>query len=149
MLQPLPFADDSLDLVQSIFAPRPWSEIKRVLRPGGYALIVHPQAGHWQELRTFLPLAKIGDEKLPASDLAGFAPVALAAVTEKRELSHALLADLVEMSSLHPSSDARWDVLARPSARHPQRNPFSARGALPSRIVTPRSPRGAISVQHR
>ena len=102
LLQPLPFADHSLDLVQSIFAPRPLAEIKRVLRPGGLALFVHPQADHWQELRTFLPLAKIGEEKLVASDLAGFEPVTTVNVHEKRELTHPQLVDLVEMSpSIH------------------------------------------------
>src|SRR4051812_8148313 len=47
LLQPLPFADASLDLVQSIFAPRPLAEIQRVLRPGGHALFVYPEADHW------------------------------------------------------------------------------------------------------
>jgi 23S rRNA (guanine745-N1)-methyltransferase len=102
LLQPLPFADASLDLIQSIFAPRPLAEIQRVLRPGGYALFVHPEANHWQELRAFLPLAKIGDEKLPASGLTGFAPVASVPVSAPRKLSHSLLVDLVEMSpSIH------------------------------------------------
>lgn len=101
LLNPLPFADGSLDLVQSIFAPRPLAEIKRVLRPGGYALFVYPQADHWHEIRTFLPLAKIGEEKLPA-DLEGFTSCASLHVTEKIELNHAVLVDLVEMSpSIH------------------------------------------------
>jgi 23S rRNA (guanine745-N1)-methyltransferase len=101
LLNPLPFADGSLDLIQSIFAPRPLAEIRRVLRPGGYALFVYPQADHWQELRAFLPLAKIGEEKLPA-ELAGFTACASLHVTEKIELSHAVLVDLVEMSpSIH------------------------------------------------
>jgi 23S rRNA (guanine745-N1)-methyltransferase len=101
LLNPLPFADGSLDLIQSIFAPRPLAEIKRVLRPGGYALFVYPQADHWQELRAFLPLAKIGEEKLPA-DLEGFTACASLHVTAKIELSHAVLVDLVEMSpSIH------------------------------------------------
>ncbi len=101
LLNPLPFADESLDLVQSIFAPRPLAEIKRVLLPGGYALFVYPQADHWQELRAFLPLAKIGEEKLPA-ELDGFTAAASVHVTEKIELTHAVLVDLVEMSpSIH------------------------------------------------
>jgi len=101
LLNPLPFADGSLDLVQSIFAPRPLAEIRRVLCPGGYALFVHPQADHWQELRAFLPLAKIGEEKLPP-ELEGFAPVAASHVCTKLVLSHAGLVDLVEMSpSIH------------------------------------------------
>ena len=51
LLAGLPFGDGSLDLVQSIFAPRPLAEIKRVLRPDGYALFVYPEAGHdsWTE----------------------------------------------------------------------------------------------------
>lgn len=101
LLQPLPFADERLDLVQSIFAPRPLAEIKRVLRPGGHALFVYPQADHWHELRAFLPLAKIGEEKLP-SDLEDFTACASLPVTEKIELNHAGLVDLVEMSpSIH------------------------------------------------
>jgi 23S rRNA (guanine745-N1)-methyltransferase len=102
LLQPLPFADGSLDLVQSIFAPRPLAEIRRVLRPGGHALFVYPQADHWHELRAFLPLAKIGDEKLATANLDGFSPVTVVNVSEKRELTHAQLVDLVEMSpSIH------------------------------------------------
>ena len=101
LLNPLPFADGSLDLVQSIFAPRPLAEIKRVLRPGAYALFVYPEADHWAELRAFLPLAKIGDEKLP-TELAGFTAVAISHVTEKLDLSRDVLSDLVEMSpSIH------------------------------------------------
>ena len=101
LLNPLPFADSSLDLVQSIFAPRPLGEIKRVLRPGGHALFVYPHADHWQELRAFLPLAKIGEEKLPA-DPEGFTTGTSLHVTEKIELPHAVLVDLVEMSpSIH------------------------------------------------
>jgi 23S rRNA (guanine745-N1)-methyltransferase len=101
LLNPLPFADGSLDLVQSIFAPRPLAEIGRVLRPGGHALFVYPQTDHWQELRAFLPLAGIGEEKLPP-DLVGFAPAALSHVRTRMELTHDVLVDLVAMSpSIH------------------------------------------------
>lgn len=101
LLNPLPFADSSLDLVQSIFAPRPLAEIGRVLRPGGHVLFVYPQTDHWQELRAFLPLAGIGEEKLPP-DLKGFAPAASAHVCTRMELRHAVLVDLVAMSpSIH------------------------------------------------
>jgi 23S rRNA (guanine745-N1)-methyltransferase len=102
LLQPLPFAAGSLDLVQSIFAPRPLTEIQRVLRPGGQALFVYPQGDHWHELRAFLPLAGIGDDKLPTSELAGFAPAFAREVRASRELTHDQLVDLVEMSpSIH------------------------------------------------
>jgi 23S rRNA (guanine745-N1)-methyltransferase len=102
LLQPLPFADGSLDLVQSIFAPRPLPEIKRVLRPGGCALFVYPETDHWQEIRAFLPLAKIGEDKLPATDLAGFTAIVSTPVRAPCDLNHAQLIDLVEMSpSIH------------------------------------------------
>jgi 23S rRNA (guanine745-N1)-methyltransferase len=102
LLAGLPFADASLDLVQSIFAPRPLAEIRRVLRPGGHALFIYPQADHWHELRAFLPLAGLGEEKLQAAGLAGFVPVSEVAVVTPRELTHDLLTDLVEMSpSIH------------------------------------------------
>jgi 23S rRNA (guanine745-N1)-methyltransferase len=102
LLQPLPFADGSVDLVQSIFAPRPLAEIKRVLRVGGHAMFVHPEPDHWQEIRAFVSLAKIGDEKLPVHDLEGFDPYHSAHVTAKRKLDHAALVDLVAMSpSIH------------------------------------------------
>ncbi len=113
LLQPLPFADGSLDLVQSIFAPRPLTEIKRILRPGGHALFVYPQPDHWQELRAFLPLAKIGEEK-PAAQLEGFVAHAPLSVTEKIDLNHATLVDLVEMSpSIHrlTREGASWQNL--------------------------------------
>jgi 23S rRNA (guanine745-N1)-methyltransferase len=102
LLDALPFADGSLDLVQSIFAPRPLAEIMRVLRPGGYTLLVHPEADHWQEIREFLPLAKIGGDKLPVTQLDGFAVCSDQPITSKRELSHAMLIDLITMSpSIH------------------------------------------------
>jgi 23S rRNA (guanine745-N1)-methyltransferase len=102
LLQPLPFANASLDLVASIFAPRPLPEIKRVLRPGGSALFVYPEPAHWHELRAFLPLAGIGEDKLPAGGLEGFTLVPTPPVHAPRELSHALLVDLVAMSpSIH------------------------------------------------
>jgi 23S rRNA (guanine745-N1)-methyltransferase len=114
LLEDLPFADRSLDLIQSIFAPRPLGEIKRALRPGGYALFVYPQPDHWAELRSFLTLAKIGEEKLPPSDLEGFAPVESLQVREVRILDHALLVDLVEMSpSIHRLTRDGGDWQAR------------------------------------
>ena len=70
--------------------------------PRWYALFVYPEADHWHELRAFLPLAKIGEEKLPATDLEGFAPVTSIHVCAPRTLSHTQLVDLVEMSpSIH------------------------------------------------
>ncbi len=133
LLAGLPFADDSLDLVQSIFAPRPLAEIRRVLRPGGHALFVYPQPDHWHELRAFLPLAGIGEEKLPASELAGFLPGNDLTVVEKRDLTHDLLVDLVEMSpSIHR--------LTREGAPWQDRLPSRLTATLSVRVILCRKP---------
>lgn len=102
LLAGLPFANNSVDLVQSIFAPRPLAEVRRVLRPGGLALFVYPQSDHWHELRAFLPLAGIGEDKLSPADLLGLLPANETAIVAQRDLTHDLLVDLVEMSpSIH------------------------------------------------
>lgn len=44
--QPLPVADDSIDVITVIFAPRNPSEFARVLRPGGRLVVVTPRTGH-------------------------------------------------------------------------------------------------------
>ena len=47
----LPFADGSFDVVFSVFAPAPWEEFCRVLRPGGAIIVARAGATHLQELR--------------------------------------------------------------------------------------------------
>lgn len=44
--QPLPVADDAVDVITVIFAPRNVQEFARVLRPGGRLVVVTPRAGH-------------------------------------------------------------------------------------------------------
>jgi 23S rRNA (guanine745-N1)-methyltransferase len=44
--QPLPLADNSVDAVTVIFAPRNAAEFARVLRPAGRLLVVTPRTGH-------------------------------------------------------------------------------------------------------
>lgn len=128
LLQPLPFAANRIDLIQSIFAPRPLKEIQRVLRPGGYALFVFPLANHWQELRAFVPLAAIGEEKLPRNDLAGFNEIADVNITASRELNHGQLVDLVAMSpSIHR--------LTREASSWPELLPATLAATLSVRVV--------------
>jgi len=47
----LPFADGSFDCVVSVFAPAPWEEFCRVLRPGGAVIVARAGAEHLRELR--------------------------------------------------------------------------------------------------
>ncbi|MFF1254268.1 methyltransferase domain-containing protein [Pseudarthrobacter sp. NPDC058329] len=44
--QPLPLADDSVDAITVIFAPRNAKEFARVLRPAGRLAVVTPRRGH-------------------------------------------------------------------------------------------------------
>ncbi|MCQ6270922.1 methyltransferase domain-containing protein [Pseudarthrobacter sp. R1] len=44
--QPLPLADNSVDAITVIFAPRNAAEFARVLRPGGALVVVTPRSGH-------------------------------------------------------------------------------------------------------
>lgn len=48
----LPLADDSVDLVQVVFAPRNAAEFARVLKPGGTLVVAVPGPGHLEPLRS-------------------------------------------------------------------------------------------------
>ena len=50
----LPLADDSVDVVVSVFAPRPFGEFGRVARPGGVAVIASPGPDHLDGLTTLI-----------------------------------------------------------------------------------------------
>lgn len=47
----LPFLDHQADLVLNIFAPADWTEIHRVLKPGGFVLLAVAGENHLQGLR--------------------------------------------------------------------------------------------------
>ena len=50
----LPLADHSADVVTSLFSPLPVEEMARVLKPGGYLLMVTPGADHLGSIRSAL-----------------------------------------------------------------------------------------------
>lgn len=50
----LPFADGAFDAVLSVFSPRPYAEFRRVLAPGGAAVVVTPGPGHLRGLAEML-----------------------------------------------------------------------------------------------
>jgi 23S rRNA (guanine745-N1)-methyltransferase len=71
--QPLPVADDAVDVVMVVFAPRNAAEFARVLRPGGRLVVVTPRPGHLAEVAGqtgMLGIEPAKDERLAAS-LAG------------------------------------------------------------------------------
>lgn len=55
LMRPLPLASSTADTVWSIFAPRPFAEISRILKPGGRLLTVIPLSEHLKELRERIP----------------------------------------------------------------------------------------------
>jgi len=59
----LPFADDSVQLLLNLFAPRHPAEFARILAPGGQLLVVAPAPDHLESLRVRFGLIKIQDEK--------------------------------------------------------------------------------------
>jgi SAM-dependent methyltransferase len=47
----VPFSDGEVDVALSVFAPRNPSELRRVVAPGGVALVVSPGVDHLEQLR--------------------------------------------------------------------------------------------------
>jgi 23S rRNA (guanine745-N1)-methyltransferase len=76
--QPLPVAENAVDVVTVVFAPRNAPEFARVLRPGGRLIVVTPRPGHLEEiagLTGMLGIEPAKDERLAASLGKHFAPV--------------------------------------------------------------------------
>jgi 23S rRNA (guanine745-N1)-methyltransferase len=61
--RPLPLADASVDVVLNVFAPRNGAEFRRVLRPGGTAVVVTPLPEHLAEAAGPLGLLAIAGGK--------------------------------------------------------------------------------------
>jgi 23S rRNA (guanine745-N1)-methyltransferase len=59
----LPLADESVDVLLNIFAPRHGQEFARVLKPGGVVMVVIPTQRHLAELRDIGPLLSIQADK--------------------------------------------------------------------------------------
>jgi len=103
--QPWPVHDRSLDLVTSIFAPKNFGEMARVLRPGGWLALAFPGPGHLQELRALGTLSVAADKagRYRAHLMRDFA-----APLERRIVRRVTLDD-------HAVNDV---ILMGPSARH-------------------------------
>jgi 23S rRNA (guanine745-N1)-methyltransferase len=71
--QPLPLADNSVDAITVIFAPRNATEFARVLRPSGRLAVVTPRRGHLASLAAAAGMLGIeeGKEARLAESLAG------------------------------------------------------------------------------
>jgi 23S rRNA (guanine745-N1)-methyltransferase len=72
----LPIFDESIDLVLNVFAPLFKDEIRRVLRPGGYAVLVLPGESHLLELKEHL-YSTIKLNPSPVSTIEGFETISM------------------------------------------------------------------------
>lgn len=66
--QPWPVASGSADVIMNVFAPRNPGEYYRVLRPGGMLLVVTPSSSHLAELRQYVDMLGIEEDKLGRLD---------------------------------------------------------------------------------
>ncbi|MDQ0708758.1 23S rRNA (guanine745-N1)-methyltransferase [Arthrobacter woluwensis] len=66
--RPLPLADESADAVLVVFAPRNPAEFRRVLRPGGVAVVVTPLPSHLREIADVAGLLDIEEGKTERLD---------------------------------------------------------------------------------
>ncbi|MCU1515937.1 MAG: SAM-dependent methyltransferase [Pseudarthrobacter sp.] len=98
--QPLPVADNAVDAVTVIFAPRNPSEFARVLRPGGRLVVVTPREGHLADVAALTGMLGIEpgkEERLAGAMSAGFVPESAADVDVPLLLSPHEVADLAFM----------------------------------------------------
>jgi 23S rRNA (guanine745-N1)-methyltransferase len=64
----LPLADHSVDAVVSVFAPRPFDEFARVLRPGGFVVVASPGPNHLRGLTDLIYATPEPHEQRPHTD---------------------------------------------------------------------------------
>jgi 23S rRNA (guanine745-N1)-methyltransferase len=108
----LPVADDAVDRVLVVFAPRNGPEIARVLRNDGRLVVVTPAADHLSELVGPLGLLRVDPDKaarLAATLEPHLEPVTTAVHRERLRLDRGAVATLVGMGP-HARHLARDDV---------------------------------------
>jgi 23S rRNA (guanine745-N1)-methyltransferase len=123
--QPLPLADDSVDAVTVIFAPRNAPEFARVLRRSGRLVVVTPRSGHLASLAAATGMLGIeeGKEARLAEAMGGYFDAESTSVVDiPLELTRPEAAGLAFMG---------------PAGHHLDRDAVSARlEALPEPIMT-------------
>ncbi len=116
VMRRIPFADDSLDIVLSVLAPRNVEELARVLKPSGSLVLVVPGPNHLLELRSRL-MADAGNFEAKADAAVDrcaprFAMQHKIPLTYEVLLNSNLLTDLVQMTPLfwRSTREAKADV---------------------------------------
>jgi len=110
----LPVLDGSVAVVLSVFAPHPFEEFQRVLRPGGRWVTVTPGPDHLQEMRPVLSgeSERKAVERLARRAVAPVEAVAAQRVEFQLQLSAEALRDLFYMTPI------QWQAGASGSDSH-------------------------------
>ncbi|MFC7590881.1 23S rRNA methyltransferase [Nonomuraea antimicrobica] len=97
--RPLPIRSGVADVVIDVFAPRNGPEFRRILRPGGVAVVVTPAPEHLSPLVEELGLLSVDEEKerRVARSLEGFAESERRSIAFEMELGHDDIAEVVGM----------------------------------------------------
>lgn len=90
----LPFEDESVDLLISIFTPIPEEEARRVLKADGVFLVVSPGTNHHHELKEILYETVRPND--PPKDLEGFVLKKRQELSEKKHVDDAM--ELLDMT---------------------------------------------------
>ncbi|MFJ6109288.1 putative RNA methyltransferase [Dietzia maris] len=139
----LPLADDCVDLVQVVFAPRNPAEFARVLRPGGTLVVAVPGPGHLEPLRSaggMLEPAPDKSDRLDADLADHFRPGEVRTVDVLTEVPAPVAVDLALMgpSGVHldrSGLEARLGPQDRPVRIHVEVHTYRA---LPAGRPPPR-----------
>jgi 23S rRNA (guanine745-N1)-methyltransferase len=115
----LPFADGVLDAVLSVFAPRRFAELFRVLRPGGAVVVASPGPDHLAGLR-----ALVYDDPRPHDEKPHVAPDADAPPSRRERVRFALeLTDPADVLHLLQMTPYWWHA-------RPEQQAAAATGSL-------------------
>ncbi|KAB8190301.1 23S rRNA methyltransferase [Nonomuraea phyllanthi] len=106
--RPLPIRDGVADVVIDVFAPRNGPEFRRILRPGGVAVVVTPSGRHLSPLVEELGLLSVDQEKERrlARSLEGFVESERRSIEFEMELGHDEIAQVVGMGPSAWHADA-------------------------------------------
>ena len=115
-MRELPFADDSLDVILSVLAPRNIEEFSRILKPDGPLILGVPGPNHLIELRTRLNANASDFEEKADEAVAKCAPQFIETNRELLSYPQALtseqITDLIQMTPIfwNSSPDAKVEV---------------------------------------
>jgi 23S rRNA (guanine745-N1)-methyltransferase len=110
----LPILDTSVEVVMSVFAPRPFEEFRRVLQPGGRWVTVTPGSSHLMEMRPARD-NEVGSKSMQRRSERDAAPAGATHAERVRftlELTPETAVDLFSMTPMRWQTDADADAIA-------------------------------------